>query len=176
MGKTYRFTKALFIFLFSLCLGVIIILTLNYKDIYLHPIRFWLGISSSALLLLSFPEILSKEWILENKGISEKNKPLIKLYREDVKKLDWHEIGYIIDDYVQPILFYPPYKLHIFHLMPKDNITKPIKRISISWWIKGHKELISEIVSRVGIDTHIDNYVLKVVEQYRKNPRKEKKS
>lgn len=125
-------------------------------------------LSILVMFLHGFPYLISNKMIIDNKCVKE-----ITTYYgySKIKELRWEEIGYIVDDYISPILFYPPYKLHIFHIMPKDGIVKKFKRISVSLGIKNYKDLLCEIVSRAGPDINIDKYILRVVEEYKNKHR-----
>lgn len=160
--------RRLYIFLMTIWLIIIIIVLLALAPSY-TSFLFLLGVISSVVVLLTIPQILSKKIIINDIGILESDKKMHLFYREIKKELYWNEIGHIFDDYVQPILFYPPYKLHIFHLMPKDNVSKPFKRISISWWIKDYKDLLLQVVSHVGPEVVIDDFVYKFLDKYKKD-------
>ena len=168
MEKLYRHHRLFIIFLVLLFVSTLVVSGIDYKETFRKPLYILGFIAAIQGLLLSIPEVLLKKILINDRGIIEINRPQFKLFKKTIRALKWEEIGYIVDDYVQPILFYPPYKLHLFHLVPKDNISKPFKRITISYLIKNYKDLLSEVVSRVGPDVKIDDYVYLVVNKRKK--------
>ena len=168
MNKYTCQNRRLYIFFLTIGQVIIIIGLLILAPSY-TSFSFFLGAVSSLIVLLAIPQVVSKKITIDNVSILESEKKMHLFYKEIKKELRWDEVGYIYDDYVQPILFYPPYKLHIFHLMQKDTISKSFTRISISWWITDYKDLLSQVVSRVGSDTKIDDYVRKVVKKIHEN-------
>ncbi len=171
MEYKYKFKSSVILLMFIFPLFALIAL----PDLIKERKIFFLILDISAISIMlfhGFPYLFSMRNIIDDDGLKE-----ITTYYgySKVKDLHWHEIGYIVDDYVAPLLGLPIWKLHIFHIMPKDNIRKPFKRISISGGIKNYKDLLFQVVSHVDPEVVIDDYVYKFLDKYKKDLEKQRK-
>lgn len=175
MNKIYRYHQLYIIFLGLFFLIILTFFGIDYKETFKRPLYILGFIAGVQGLLFSIPQLFLRKIKVNDKKILEIQRPQSIFFRETKRELNWDEIGYIVDDYVSPILFYPPYKLHIFHIMPKDYIIKPFKRISISWWIKDYQELLKEVIENVGSDVVIEDYIFEFLKRYEEKKLKRKK-
>lgn len=100
-----------------------------------------------------------------------KDNRIIKVSKYPTRSYEiaFNEIGIISDDDISTF----PFKLHVYHLIPKDGIKKNFTRFTIHEGIEHRDNLLSEIVSRVDKDTEIDRPILNLVEEYRRKQKDE---
>ena len=165
MSYEYKFANSVFIMMFLFLAAFIFMIPIYLKEQRMFFLIIDLVIVLGGIFYM-IPYLFSMTNIIDNEGVKE-----IETYygKSKTKELCWDEIGYIVDDYISLILFYPPYKVHIFHVMPKDNIRKPFKRISISPGIKDYKDFLLKVVTKAGLDVKIDDYIYEFLEKYKKS-------
>lgn len=171
MYYEYKFKKIVIIAILILT-GIFIFMSKIY---YFEHKTIYLIVNFAVILIFiihGIPALITGKTIINDWGIKESE---IYWGRYRVKELKWDEIGYIVDDYVSPILFYPPYKWHIFHIMPKDYIIKPFKRISISPGMRDYKELLKKVVEHVSSDVVIEDYISEFLKRYEEKKLKREK-
>jgi len=97
--------------------------------------------------------------------IKIENEKIIEVYKYPffptrTNELRYDEITEIQFDYWPPRFL----NLFVFHLIPKRNANKPFKRFIISGGIANRRELLSEILSRIGPDVIVEDEVYKYVQ------------
>lgn len=97
-----------------------------------------------------------------------KNDSILKLHKYPKRsyKIRFDEIGQIIDDDASTLGI----SLHVFHLVPKENIKKSFKRFTIHTGYKNRRELMSEVISRIPADTYVEDSVYDFIKAGKNKP------